>query len=129
MKMQYAFAALAVAVVGLAAWSSLPAKPMSLSEISHIHGVAFDPFEPGAILLATHYGVYRAKPNGNAAAVSSDRNDYMGFTLDPANAGRVFASGHPAGGGNMGVIVSADGGATWAQLFDPPWAVRSISTR
>jgi photosystem II stability/assembly factor-like uncharacterized protein len=116
MKKQYAFAALGIAVAGLVAWSTLPAKPMSLSEISHVHGIGFDSAAPGTIFLATHNGLYRAKPDGTATAASSDRNDYMGFTPDPANAGRLLASGHPVGGGSMGVIVSVDGGATWAQL-------------
>ena len=116
MNKQYGFAALAIIVVGLFAWSTLPASPMSVSEISHVHGIGFDPAEPGTIFLATHNGLYRAKPDGTATATSSDRNDYMGFTPDPANTGRLFASGHPAGGGSMGVIVSADGGVTWSQL-------------
>lgn len=113
MKKQFASAAV---VVGLLAWSTMPALPMSLSEVSHIHGVAIDPTDPTSIFLATHDGLFRAKPDGTAEPVSPDRNDYMGFTPDPANDGRLFASGHPEGGGNMGLILSEDGGATWTQV-------------
>ena len=116
MKKQFPYAALGAAVVGLVIWSTVPAMPMALSEVSHIHGIAIDPTNPSTIFLATHYGLYRGKPDGTAEQVSADRNDYMGFTPDPANDGRLFASGHPEGGGNMGVILSEDGGATWTQL-------------
>lgn len=116
MKKQFALAAVTTAVVGLIAWSTVPAKAMPLSDVSHVHGIAIDPADPSAIFLATHYGVYRGMPDGTAEQVSTDLNDYMGFTPDPGNDGRLFASGHPEGGGNMGIVVSEDGGATWTQL-------------
>lgn len=108
----YFFAALAV-LAGPAAAEQLP-----LSEVSHIHGVGFDPATPSAILLATHYGIYRASADGMAETVSLNADDYMGFTPDPGDPGRLLASGHPGQGGNLGVIVSADGGATWSKLAD-----------
>jgi hypothetical protein len=107
-----AIAALLVHVSLPSAWG----QTAPLGEFSHVHGVGFDPSEPGSILLATHHGVFRANPDGTAVAVSTDSNDYMGFSIDPGNSGRLLASGHPAGGGNMGVIVSHDGGVTWTQL-------------
>lgn len=108
----YFFAALAV-LAGPAAAEQLP-----LSEVSHIHGVGFDPATPSSILLATHYGIYRATADGMAETVSLNADDYMGFTPDPGDPGRLLASGHPGQGGNLGVIVSADGGATWSKLAD-----------
>ena len=36
--------------------------------------------------------------------------DYMGFIPHPTDPSLLFASGHPAGGGNLGFIVSNDGG-------------------
>jgi hypothetical protein len=96
--------------------AALAAEPVPISQISHIHGIAFDTTEPGYVFLATHHGLFRAGEEGLATQVSADTNDYMGFSPDPANAGRLLASGHPAGGGNMGVIVSEDGGATWTRL-------------
>jgi photosystem II stability/assembly factor-like uncharacterized protein len=115
MKNGYWIAALAVAAAVFAT-PSATGQSMPLAEVSHIHGIGFDAAEPGSLLLATHYGLFRASPDGTATAVSSDRNDYMGFTPDPANPDRLLASGHPAAGGNLGVIVSEDGGATWTQL-------------
>jgi photosystem II stability/assembly factor-like uncharacterized protein len=40
----------------------------------------------------------------------------MGFSPHPSQPGLLFASGHPAGGGNLGVIASSDGGRTWTEL-------------
>ena len=116
MKSHKLLAVLAVVTLGLVASSSSPAKPMSLSEVSHIHGIAFDPANPGAIYLATHHGLFRAIPDGTVTLLSPDRSDYMGFTPDPADPGRLLASGHPEGGGNLGVILSRDGGSSWTQL-------------
>src|SRR3546814_9519058 len=42
----------------------------------------------------------------------------MGFTPHPADPDVLYASGHPAGGGNLGFIVSRDGGQTWSKLSD-----------
>jgi photosystem II stability/assembly factor-like uncharacterized protein len=108
-------AAVLILIYGLPSGAS-GAEPVPISQISHVHGIAFDTTAPGYIFLATHNGLFRAGADGLAAQVSADANDYMGFTPDPANSGRLFASGHPAGGGNLGVIVSEDGGATWTQL-------------
>lgn len=92
------------------------AEPVPLADVAHIHGIGFDPTEPGSLYLATHHGLYRASPDGTAIALSDDRSDYMGFTPDPSDPGRLLASGHPEGGGNLGVIVSEDGGVSWTQL-------------
>jgi photosystem II stability/assembly factor-like uncharacterized protein len=116
MNTPYRIAAVAVLAAILATSPAAIGQSIPLSEVSHIHGIGFDAAAPGSLLLATHYGLYRAHPDGTATAVSSDRNDYMGFTPDPANPDRLLASGHPAAGGNLGVIVSEDGGATWTQL-------------
>lgn len=107
-------ASLVVLALG-APWS---AEQMPLSEVSHVHGVGFDPSKPGSILLATHCGFYRANPDGNAETASTDANDYMGFSPDPGDAGRLLASGHPGQGGNMGVILSTDGCVTWQKITD-----------
>lgn len=104
------------------AWSEIPtaAETIRISEVSHIHGVSFDPATPGSILVATHNGLFRASPDGEVQQVSTNADDYMGFSFspDPGNAGRLLASGHPGQGGSLGVIASTDGGVTWSSLAE-----------
>lgn len=115
MKTVASIFALIVIAWSLSTLAASPAEPVPLSELSHVHGIGFDATKPGAIFIATHYGLFRAGPDGMAVVVSQDRNDYMGFTPDPAIPGRLLGSGHSEGG-NLGVIVSEDGGANWTQL-------------
>lgn len=96
--------------------ASSHAPIVALSEVSHIHGIGFFSDGSGKVLLATHFGVYVADPGGKAFLLSADQNDYMGFVIGPE--ARLYASGHPAGGGNTGVVVSEDGGANWSALSD-----------
>ncbi len=105
----------ALAATGWAGHSTSQDRPVPLSEVSHIHGIGFDPEEPGSIFLATHYGLFKARPDGTAVQISVDRSDYMGFSPDPAG-DRLLASGHPEAGGNLGVIISEDRGVTWTQV-------------
>ena len=86
-----------------------------MAELSHIHGIEFDPSD-GSALLATHHGVFRFKPGDLAVLISPDRADYMAFIL--TSAGAAIASGHPESGGNIGVITSPDFGVTWTKLSD-----------
>jgi len=111
-----------IAIVALAAGAAtVMLRPDStgaipLSEVSHIHGIAIDPNDPSRLYLATHYGVFLTSPDGTAERVSRNRNDYMGFTPHPTDPAMLFASGHPLGGGNMGVMVSRDHGRNWDRL-------------
>jgi hypothetical protein len=90
-------------------------EAIPLGDVAHIHGVAFDTRHPGELLLATHYGIYRTEGESLVRVVSEDGSDYMGFTTNPAHPNMLLASGHPASGGNLGVLVSEDGGITWSQ--------------
>ncbi len=89
-----------------------PAAPVSADgiDIGHVHNVALD---GGAVLLGTHEGLYRQDP-GQAPALVGEPFDVMGFA--PA-ADWWLASGHPGPGmdapADLGLLVSADGGATW----------------
>ena len=110
-------AASALAVAGHAA---LPhaAETVPLSELereTHIHGLAVDPQDASRLLVATHHGLYRTQADGTAERVS-EVQDLMGFTPHPGDPGVLYASGHPAGGGNLGFIASTDQGRTWAQI-------------
>lgn len=117
MKVTYLSGLLALLLVSLAACTSEP-EPTSLKELSqktHFHGIAFDPSNPRQIYLATHHGFHVVNEEGMARQVSEQTDDFMGFTPRPGVADILYASGHPQGGGNMGVMVSTDGGKTWEQ--------------
>jgi photosystem II stability/assembly factor-like uncharacterized protein len=60
--------------------------------------------------------LFLATPDGKAKQISRTRDDLMGFTLGAGDPAVFFASGHPSSGGNLGVIVSTDGGQTWGQI-------------
>lgn len=82
---------------------------------AHVHGVGRDPGD-GALLLATHEGLFRYVADGPVRVGPSI--DLMGFSI--AGPGHYFASGHP----NMvpelpqpmGLLESTDGGKTWTVL-------------
>ncbi|WP_292486985.1 exo-alpha-sialidase [Mesorhizobium sp.] len=67
------------------------------------------------LLIATHHGLFRAGSDGTAELISPVQ-DFMGFTPGPSDPRSLYASGHPAGGGNFGFIASADNGVTWNQV-------------
>lgn len=90
---------------------------VALAKDTHFHGIAVDPADSSRVYLATHHGLYVMGTDGRAQRISEVR-DYMGFTAHPTDATVLFASGHPAGGGNLGFIVSRDGGRTWTKLSD-----------
>jgi photosystem II stability/assembly factor-like uncharacterized protein len=89
-----------------------------LAERTHYHGVAFNLSGGDAeLLIATHHGMFAVKKDGSTAQISPT-HDFMGFSPDPANPLRYFASGHPVGGGNSGFLESRDGGVSWSNLSD-----------
>lgn len=106
--------AAAFSVVGTI-WAEA-AESIPISEVSHIHGIVVDPGDPTRLVLATHQGIFLASPDGTAERISEDGSDYMGFTPHPGDSSVIYASGHPASGGNMGFIVSGDGGASWQRV-------------
>jgi photosystem II stability/assembly factor-like uncharacterized protein len=101
--------------LGLVAARAAPAETIPLARVAHIHGIAVDPQDPSRLLLATHHGFFAASPDGTATRLSEITADFMGFTPHPTDPDLFYASGHPASGGNLGVVVSADGGRTWEQ--------------
>ena len=84
----------------------------------HVHGLAVDP-DDGALLIATHTGLYRA-PEGStdATRVGEDASDLMGFTV--TESGDYLSSGHPAEGAggppSLGLQRSTDEGRTWTPV-------------
>lgn len=86
-----------------------------VSELSHIHGVVLPP-NSDLVLLATHYGLFAVDSAGSARMVSEAADDFMGFTA--AIDGTLYASGHPATGGNIGVIGAESVDRPWSKLSD-----------
>ncbi len=99
-------------------WMTAPVQAKRLDDLSHLHGLAFDPADAQQLLLATHHGLYRAYPDGRAELLGRARDDFMALAADPGNPGRLYASGHPVGGGNLGLLRSDDGGASWTKHSD-----------
>lgn len=106
----------AAALAGAIAWGVAAETTVPLSGVLHIHGMAVDAADRSRLLLATHHGVWRTGPDGTATLVSETQDDFMGFTAHPADEGVFFASGHPAGGGNLGFVRSDDGARTWSRI-------------
>ena len=74
----------------------------ALAKETHFHGIAVDPADSSRVYLATHNGLYVVAPDGSADAISDAADDFMGFTAHPTDPATLFASGHPASGGNTG---------------------------
>ncbi len=114
LELRAAAAAFLYSIVAVAA----PASAETLSELAghtHIHGIAVNRAGPAKLLIATHHGLYAVDEAGTATLVSPVQ-DYMGFSPDPADPLSYYASGHPPEGGNLGLIATKDGGASWTQI-------------
>lgn len=89
----------------------------ALAQESHFHGIAVDVTDPSRLYLATHHGLYAVTSDGTAERLSPVQ-DLMGFTPHPTDPSLLYASGHPAAGGNLGFIASEDGGRSWSQIAE-----------
>ena len=107
------YAGLAAFVI-LGAFLVLASRGHDDAPIRDIHGIAVDPDDSGVLYVATHNGLVRGE-DGRWTAVGDAQDDLMGFSMHPTNGSTFYVSGHPRGGGNMGVRVSRDGGETWQQ--------------
>lgn len=115
----------AIAVAGAGTFLSLGSgaraeTPLTdLLSRTHIHGLVVDQKDSGRLLIATHHGLHALDlETGLTVRISDHSDDLMGFVADPAASDTFLASGHPARGGNLGVIASSDGGASWTKLSD-----------
>lgn len=88
----------------------------------HVHGLGIDPADR-SLLIATHTGTYRVRPNGTRAErVGDSRQDTMGFTIAGPN--HFLGSGHPDAREavernlppHLGLIESLDAGGTWRSI-------------
>jgi photosystem II stability/assembly factor-like uncharacterized protein len=105
-----------LAALLIAAPAGAESVPLAeLDKQTHYHGLAVDPADPAQLYLATHHGFYLVAADGMATRVSPVQ-DFMGFTPHPTDPSVLYASGHPSSGGNLGFVMSVDGGATWTLL-------------
>lgn len=89
----------------------------------HIHGLGIDPSDRNILYIATHGDFYQSVNGDPPVKVDEQRADYMAFNAPYSQDIPLYASGHPATGGNTGLIKSTDGGKTWQQvatILDPP---------
>ncbi len=89
-----------------------------LDRISHIHGLAVATSQPPTLYLATHEGLFLARPEGDAEPASGLKGDVMSFIAHPKAPRTFYASGHPPQGGNLGVLLSSDGGKKWRKISE-----------
>lgn len=89
----------------------------------HVHGLGFDPDDRSILYIASHGDFYQSVGGGPPVKVDKVRADYMGFSAPYVSGAPLYASGHPATGGNTGLIKSSDGGVTWelvSNVIEPP---------
>ena len=84
----------------------------------HIHGVGVDP-QDGALVVATHSGMFRAAPgDARPRRIGDRRQDTMGFTIIGPR--RYLGSGHPDLRDELppllGLIRSDDAGRSWTPV-------------
>ncbi len=90
---------------------------------NHVHGVGIDPVDSSILYIATHGDFYQSRNSAPPVKVDKGRADYMAFNAPVTKDSPLYASGHPASGGNTGLIKSTDGGVTWqqvAKILEPP---------
>lgn len=80
----------------------------------HIHGLGINP-KDGALFIATHTGLFRAKGRAKPKRVAGRFQDTMGFTV--VGPDRFLGSGHPDGREKLppflGLIRTTDAGERW----------------
>jgi hypothetical protein len=101
--------------------SSLVDKSNLLGDWHDIHGVGIFNTDSSSnydnsVYLATHNGLYNKKENSSWVKVGNDKNDLMGFVVNPTKEGVMYSSGHPPNGGNLGFRMSTDSGNTWQTI-------------
>ncbi|MEH6823505.1 MAG: c-type cytochrome [Motiliproteus sp.] len=88
----------------------------TLESIGHIHNLTFAGVQQKTLLLGAHHGLYAYEQN-KVRQISQDSFDIMGLTQGSGSE-ELYASGHPAGGGNAGLLRSSDGGQSFVQISE-----------
>jgi photosystem II stability/assembly factor-like uncharacterized protein len=113
---------LRLALIATLATPAVAQEVIPLSDLmsaTHVHGIGPGPGGGDSLTLATHNGLWAVDlAKATAARLGASPDDFMGYSAVPGRAGVAFASGHPATGGNMGIIRTEDGGQTWTAVSD-----------
>lgn len=86
---------------------------------NHIHNLAVHPHDANIIYAATHHGIMLKDETGKWFQVGNNQSDFMSFISDPNDHNKLYGSGHPPHGGNLGFVVSEDGGENWQEKSLP----------
>jgi len=84
----------------------------ALGQQNHLHSLALVP-ATGTLLVGTHQGLFESRDGGKswrgrAPKENVPGTDFMTMVVDPRNPAVVYAGGH-----DLAVIKSEDGGTTW----------------
>jgi hypothetical protein len=110
-------ALIAALATPVAAQETLPLS--DLMAATHVHGIGPGAGGVDSLTLATHNGLWAVDlASDTATRLGQSQDDFMGYSAVPVSPGTAFASGHPATGGNLGIIRTEDGGQTWAHVSD-----------
>lgn len=90
----------------------------STGEFEHSHGIVVDIASSTRLYIATHSGLDVLLNDSSLYRLGKSTDDQMGFMAHPKDPKVLFASGHPATGGNVGVLKSDDAGVTWKKIAD-----------
>ena len=79
----------------------------------HVHALILNP-QDNSLLMGTHYGLFKSADQGKTFQKVETKGevnamDFMNFAYDP-NTKTLYAGGH-----DLGVVKSSDGGVTWAK--------------
>lgn len=89
----------------------VPTREAKIPGVEHIHALTYD--AQANLLLGTHGGLFKSADRGKTwqkvnVRGSVNADDWMSLVPDPRNHQIIFAGGH-----DLGVIKSTDGGTTW----------------
>ena len=106
----------------------LSGKEVSARQIENLSSLAFDA-SAGSLLVGTSHGLYESRDEGRnwekrTLKGNMRGNEFMTVVADPSNPKVIYAGGH-----DLSVIKSVDGGVTWGEEAKglPTKAIRALA--
>ncbi|MBL6928705.1 MAG: c-type cytochrome [Rhodospirillales bacterium] len=106
------------------------AKDVYLNQIPRINGISFDPDDADRFVVATYHGVFGVAPNGLTDHLAPGVGALTAMARHPSHPSTLIASGYKNQKTKLGVVLSDDGGRTWASVaqgWQGPVAFHSIA--